>query len=68
MLVELFERHHTLDTLPAFVSGNARRIYRITPPPKTVTLARQPWVVPERYGEVVPFQAGVTLEWQVLGG
>ncbi len=65
MLAELFERHEALDRLQAFVSDNARRIYGLTPPPKRVTLAREPWRVPERYGDVVPFAAGQTLTWQV---
>jgi dihydroorotase len=66
LLAELFERHEALPRLQAFVSDTARRIYGIAPPAKTVTLARQPWVVPARYGEVVPFYAGQALPWQVV--
>ncbi len=66
LLVDLFERHDALDKLPAFLSTNAQRIYRITPPAKTLTVAREPWTVPERYGSVVPFAAGQTLAWQVV--
>jgi dihydroorotase len=66
LLVELFTRHNALDRLPAFLSTNAQRIYGITPPAKTLTIAREPWVVPERYGTVVPYAAGQTLEWQVV--
>ena len=66
MLAELFEGHGALDKLQDFVSGNARRIYGITPPARTIVLEKQPWVVPESYGEVVPFFAGRQLEWQVV--
>jgi dihydroorotase len=66
LLVELFERHDALGRLQAFVSDNARAVYGLTPPAKTVTLARRPWQVPARYGDVVPFAAGQTLPWQVV--
>lgn len=66
MLVELFERHNALDRLPDFVSGNARRIHGLNPPPRTVRLVEDPWQVPIRYGNVVPFAAGQTLRWRVV--
>jgi dihydroorotase len=66
MLAHLFAKHGALDTLQAFVSDNARRIYGITPPARTITLADEPWQVPERYGDVTPFQAGALLPWRVV--
>jgi dihydroorotase len=65
-LVELFEQHHALERLQAFVSDNARRIYGIQPPARVVALDKTPWVVPERYGTVIPMHAGETLTWQVV--
>jgi len=65
-LVELFEQHHALDRLQAFVSDNAQRIYDIQPPARVVELAKTPWVVPERYGTVIPMHAGETLAWRVV--
>jgi dihydroorotase len=65
LLAELFERHDALDRLQDFVSGNARRIYGLTPPAKKVVLEKAPWRVPERYGEVTPFRAGEQIGWQV---
>jgi dihydroorotase len=65
-LVELFEQHHALDRLQAFVSDNAQPIYDIQPPARVVELAKTPWVVPERYGAVIPLHAGETLAWQVV--
>ncbi|MBM3223665.1 MAG: dihydroorotase [Candidatus Tectomicrobia bacterium] len=64
-LVELFEQHHALPHLQAFVSDNAQRIYQIQPPARVVQLDKTPWVVPERYGAVIPMQAGDTLAWRV---
>ena len=66
MLVELFDRHGALENLQAFVSGNARRIYRLTPAPKTVSFVKEATVVPSRYGSVVPFGAGRTVAWRPL--
>jgi dihydroorotase len=65
-LVELFEQHHALDKLQAFVSDNAQHIYGIQPPARMVELAQAPWVVPQRYGTVIPMHAGETLAWQVV--
>lgn len=66
LLAELFASHGALSNLQAFVADNARRIYGITPPDRTVVLIREPWIVPERIGAVVPFYAGQRLEWQVV--
>ena len=66
MLVELFDQHDALDNLQAFVSGNARRIYRLTPAPKTVSFVREAIVIPSHYGTVVPFGAGETVAWRLL--
>ena len=65
VLAGLFEKHHSLDNLQAFVSDNARRIYNIEPVAKTVTLKKEEFIVPERYGEVIPMYAGETLEWSI---
>lgn len=67
LLAELFARHEALANLQPFVSDNARRVYGVTPPARRVRLARRPWQAPERYGDIVPFYHGQTLEWQVIG-
>lgn len=64
MLAELFEKNLCLDKLQNFISGFAQRIYKISPVPKNVLLKKQPWQVPENFGDVKPFHAGETLEWQ----
>jgi dihydroorotase len=65
-LAELFEQHHALDSLQAFVSDNAQRIYGLAPPRRVIELVQMPWVVPARYGSVIPLLAGETLPWQVV--
>lgn len=64
-LVDLFEQHNALDRLQAFVGDNARKIYNITPPPKTITLEPTPYKVPEMYGQVVPMFAERELPWSI---
>ncbi len=66
-LAQLFEAADCLEYLPAFVSDNARRFYRISPPQKRVDLGRRAWRVPEAYGTVRPFLAGQELRWSLLG-
>ncbi|QQG64532.1 dihydroorotase [Desulfobulbus oligotrophicus] len=64
-LVQLFEEADCLDRLPIFVSTNAQRFYRITPPAKTVHLERLPWQVPKHYETVAPFLAEKTIAWRL---
>ncbi|MDF3130456.1 dihydroorotase [Kiritimatiellaeota bacterium B1221] len=65
MLAEFFEDHDELELMQAFVSDNARRIYGVTPPERTVVLTREAWVVPPRYGSIVPVNAGQTIRWKL---
>lgn len=68
-LAQLFDQHGALDHLQSFLSGNAQRLYGITPPAKTVQLEKSPFHIPERYEghgqSVVPMYAGDALEWSV---
>jgi dihydroorotase len=64
-LAELFDEAGCMECLSGFVSVNARRFYRITPPAKTVRLERVSWQVPEHYETVCPFLAGKTIGWRM---
>jgi len=66
VLAELFEEHSTVEKLQAFVSDNAKAIYKnIEVPNKTVILEKKPFTVPAKYGEVVPMYAGETLNYTI---
>lgn len=66
MLAELFEKHNCLENLQDFVSNNAKKIYKnINPTKKEVTLIKEEFVVPPKYGEVVPFMANETITWKI---
>ncbi len=65
LLAELFDTHHALEHLQAFVSDNAQRIYNITPPSKQVTLEKKPFRVPAEYHGVVPMYADQTINYSI---
>lgn len=67
MLAELFDAHDALDNLQAFVSGNAQRIYGVTPLDKTVRLVKETSTIPAQYGNVVPIRAGGEISWRIAG-
>jgi dihydroorotase len=68
---EVFEEEAALDRLEAFASLNGPAFYRLSPNAARVTLRREPSQVPERIGEgstaVIPFRAGETLRWRLVG-
>jgi dihydroorotase len=65
ILCEIFEQYDKLDNLQSFVSDNAQNIYGICPEFKEITLEKRPFVVPEKYGSVVPMYAGEALSWAI---
>ncbi|MDR0580232.1 MAG: dihydroorotase [Campylobacteraceae bacterium] len=64
-LAELFEKHNKLTNLQAFVSNNAKNMYKLTPSKKKITLEKKEWIVPSSYDDVVPMFANQTLKWKV---
>ncbi|MDR2789642.1 MAG: dihydroorotase [Campylobacteraceae bacterium] len=64
-LAELFEKHNKLTNLQAFVSNNARDIYKLTPIEKNIILEKKEWIVPAKLHDVVPMFAGQSLKWKV---
>ena len=64
-LAQIFDEAGVLENLQKFVSDNAQKIYHITPPKKEVRLLKEPFEVPEKYGDVVPMFAGQELGWSI---
>ncbi|RDU69486.1 dihydroorotase [Helicobacter cholecystus] len=69
-LVELFETHHALDKLQAFVSDNAIKNYGLTPKiNKTIIFTKQeqsiPAYIPVGEDRIVPLNACQTLQWSI---
>ena len=66
VLAELFENENApLENLQAFVSGNAQKIYGVTPVSKTVILEKKEFTVPSDYNGVVPMYADETLAYSI---
>lgn len=65
LLADFFSQQGAPQQMQGFVSDNAQRIYRITPPAKTVTLVNEPMIIPASYGTVIPMWAGRTIDWRV---
>jgi dihydroorotase len=53
--------------LQAFTSERGADFYGLPRNTGTIRLRREPWVVPAEIGGIVPFRAGETLAWQVVG-
>ncbi len=67
VLTELFVEHSTIEKLQAFLSKNAQNIYsNISVPKKIVTLEKRPFLVPNKYGDVVPIYAGETIKYSII--
>lgn len=64
-LAEIFEANNKLDNLQKFVSDNAVQNYNLAPNGKTVTLKKGDFIIPEKYGNVVPFDTGKKLSWEI---
>lgn len=66
VLAELFEnKNASLENLQAFISGNAQKIYGVSPLSKTVTLEKKEFTVPSDYNGVVPMYADETLAYSI---
>jgi dihydroorotase len=68
---EVFEDEEALDRLEGFAALNGPAFYRLPVNDSRVTLRREPYPVPEHIGEddraVIPFRAGETLRWRLMG-
>lgn len=64
LLADFFHRNGAAEQLQGFVSDHARNLHRLDLPAKNIRLEQVPWIVPERYGTVVPFMAGQEIGWR----
>ncbi len=70
LYAQVFDELGVLDKLEGFASHYGPDFYDLPRNSGTVTLARQPWTLPETItlpnGEpIVPFMAGETVQWQI---
>ena len=62
-LCELFEKNNKLENLQKFISDNAINLYGLKPIKKEIALEKKEFLVPQKYGDVVPMFAGEKLGW-----
>ena len=62
-----FEDEGALDRLEGFASEFGPAFYGLPLNPGTITLERAAITVPDRIGDLVPFLAGETLGWRLIG-
>jgi dihydroorotase len=73
LYAEAFEQAGRLDRLEAFASERGADFYGVPRNAGTITLRRETWTVPQslEYGtdgdRLVPFRAGGTLDWRLVG-
>jgi dihydroorotase len=63
----VFEEESALDRLEAFASLNGPAFYRLPPNEETITLQRRSVTVPSEVEGLVPFCAGESLRWSLIG-
>ena len=71
LYAEAFEQAGHLDRLEAFASFHGADFYRLPRNADAITLVRESWSVPGSYSfgddVLVPFRAGETIAWRLLG-
>ena len=71
LYAEVFEQENALDRLEAFASFHGPDFYRLPRNTDSITLVREPWVVPAELGSgasaLVPLRAGTELAWRLAG-
>lgn len=65
VLTEVFEKMGKLDQLEDFASRFGAEFYGLPLNNGTISLIKSEWTVPEQIGSVVPFRAGVKLQWRL---
>ena len=67
VLAELFEKNSNNTNLQKFISENACKIYNFKfKNDKIITLEKKEWEIPQKYGDIVPFMAGKTLNFKII--
>ncbi len=72
LYAEAFEQAGALDKLEGFASFYGADFYRLPRNTGSLSLQKQTWTVPARYGDeqhlITPLKAGEQLHWQVVAG
>jgi dihydroorotase len=64
-LADCFDRLGCIERLADFSSTFGRRFHGLPAPSENITLINEPQIVPDIYGDVVPYRAGQQLQWKL---
>jgi len=65
ILAKVFTKYKAVDKIKDFTSTFASQFYSITPSDKTIKIVKEDWTVPKSYDGIVPFLAGLTVDWRL---
>ena len=70
LYTQVFEQQNALDKLEAFASFNGPDFYDLPRNTGTITLKKEPWIVPDSYpladDSIIPLMAGETIQWKLV--
>jgi dihydroorotase len=64
IIVGLFDKYNKLEHLDKFISTNGCDFYNLKYNEDFVRITNEKWVVPDKYGNIVPLYAGKELDWK----
>ena len=65
-VADCLDRLGCLEQLPAFTASRGTAFYDLPILPGEITLEKRETLVPDAYGDVVPYRAGQTLSWSLV--
>ena len=66
VITDLFQKRNALDNLEKFVSTNGCDFYNLDYGDEYVYIKKETWKVPEKYDNIVPMYAGMSIDWKYI--
>jgi dihydroorotase len=65
IITELFDKNNSLHNLEKFMSTNGCDFYKIPYNKEYIRLKKEDWIVPNRYGNLIPLYNGKKIKWKI---
>ena len=65
IITELFDKNNSLHNLEKFMSTNGCDFYKIPYNKEYICLKKEDWIVPNRYGNLIPLYNGKKIKWKI---
>ncbi len=66
LVTQIFEENNSLENLEKFISTNGADFYNLPYNEEYIEIKKEEWIVPEKYGNVIPLYAGKTINWKQI--